>query len=167
MRWFESSHPSCVLFGATTRDWTMTFSFYGRRALFGAAALLFSACAAPSGSFSAPPSSVGVTGTNVKTAACAQARTSGAECRLASVRHGARPDASAFGPADFQARYNLPSSTKGSGQIVAIVDAYDNPNVASDLATYRSKYGLGAANSRSTTNRDRRVTIPPAAPRGA
>jgi subtilase family serine protease len=42
--------------------------------------------------------------------------------------------------------YNLPSSSKGSGQIVAIVDAFDNPNVASDLAVYRSEFGLPTAN---------------------
>jgi subtilase family serine protease len=48
-------------------------------------------------------------------------------------------------PADFQSAYNLPS-TKGTGQIVAIVDAYDNPNVASDLKTYRKEFGLPTAN---------------------
>ncbi|HTA54844.1 MAG TPA: hypothetical protein VK755_08905 [Candidatus Acidoferrales bacterium] len=56
------------------------------------------------------------------------------------------PAAAGWGPSDLQTRYNLPSSTKGSGQIVAIVDAYDNPNVASDLATYRTEFGLGTAN---------------------
>lgn len=49
-------------------------------------------------------------------------------------------------PIDFQTRYKLPSGTNGAGQIVAIVDAYDNPNVASDLSTYRSMFGLGTAN---------------------
>jgi hypothetical protein len=39
-------------------------------------------------------------------------------------------------PIDLQTRYNLPSGSNGAGQIVAIVDAYDNPNVASDLAAY-------------------------------
>ena len=63
---------------------------------------------------------------------------------LIASRGGMRPDVSGWGPADFQARYNLPSSTKGAGQIVAVVDAYDNPNVSSDLATYRSNFGLGA-----------------------
>ncbi len=48
-------------------------------------------------------------------------------------------------PSDLETRYNLPI-TKGSGQIVAIVDAYDNPNVASDLAAYRSEFGLGTPN---------------------
>ena len=44
-------------------------------------------------------------------------------------------------PADFKSAYNLPA-TKGAGQIVAIVDAYDNPNIASDLKTYRAEFGL-------------------------
>jgi subtilase family serine protease len=48
-------------------------------------------------------------------------------------------------PADFQAHYKLPSSSKGAGQIVAAVEAYDNPDVASNLATYRSEFGLGVA----------------------
>jgi subtilase family serine protease len=32
----------------------------------------------------------------------------------------------------------------GYGRTVGIVDAYDDPNVESDLATYRSNYGLPA-----------------------
>jgi subtilase family serine protease len=51
-----------------------------------------------------------------------------------------------WAPSNIQARYNLPSTTNGKGQIVAIVDAYDNPNVASDLSEYRSEFGLGTAN---------------------
>ena len=47
-----------------------------------------------------------------------------------------------YGPADLQSAYALPSSTAGSGQTVAIVDAYNDPNAASDLAVYRSTYGL-------------------------
>ncbi|MGA8576153.1 MAG: S8 family serine peptidase [Candidatus Cybelea sp.] len=51
-----------------------------------------------------------------------------------------------WGPQDLRARYRLPfSSTNGAGQIVALVDAYDNPNVASDLAAYRAQFGLGTA----------------------
>ena len=49
-----------------------------------------------------------------------------------------------LGAPDFEAAYKLPI-TKGSGQVVAIVDAYDNPTEASDLATYRTEYGLGTA----------------------
>jgi len=51
-----------------------------------------------------------------------------------------------WGPPDFQKRYNLPSSTKGTGQIVAVVDAFDNPDVASDMAAYRTEYGLPVGN---------------------
>lgn len=47
-----------------------------------------------------------------------------------------------FTPAQLQAAYHLPT-TKGAGQVVAIVDAYDNPKVTSDLDNYRSIFGLG------------------------
>jgi subtilase family serine protease len=47
-----------------------------------------------------------------------------------------------FGPADLQAAYALPSASAGAGQVIGIVDAYDHPNAAADLATYRSTYGL-------------------------
>jgi subtilase family serine protease len=51
---------------------------------------------------------------------------------------------SGYGPADLQSAYKLPSSTGGSGMTVALVDAYGYPNAESDLAVYRSKYGLPA-----------------------
>jgi N-acetylneuraminic acid mutarotase len=47
-----------------------------------------------------------------------------------------------YGPADLQAAYALPSATDGSGATVAIVDAYDDPTAAADLAVYRQHYGL-------------------------
>jgi subtilase family serine protease len=49
---------------------------------------------------------------------------------------------SGYGPADLQSAYKLPSSTAGAGQTVAIVDAFDDPTAESDLAQYRSFYGL-------------------------
>jgi subtilase family serine protease len=51
---------------------------------------------------------------------------------------------SGLSPANLQSAYKLPSSTAGSGQTVAIVDAYNAPNAEADLATYRSQYGLSA-----------------------
>ncbi len=51
-------------------------------------------------------------------------------------------DGGAYSPAYLQSAYNAPSATAGSGQTVAIVDAYDDPNAEADLATYRSHYGL-------------------------
>jgi hypothetical protein len=65
---------------------------------------------------------------------------------LIESKSGISPNVSGWAPSDFQTRYNLPSATNGKGQIVAIVDAYDNPNVATDLAAYRSQFGLGTAN---------------------
>ena len=65
---------------------------------------------------------------------------------LIESKGGISPTVGGLEPSDIQTRYNLPSSTKGSGQIVAIVDPYDNPNVASDLAAYRAEFGLGTAN---------------------
>jgi subtilase family serine protease len=45
-------------------------------------------------------------------------------------------------PADLQAAYGLTATTAGTGQTVAIVDAYDDPNAEADLATYRRTFGL-------------------------
>ena len=44
-------------------------------------------------------------------------------------------------PADIRSAYNLGNASSG-GRTVAIVDAYGYPRAASDLATYRSNYGL-------------------------
>jgi Putative Ig domain len=56
---------------------------------------------------------------------------------------------SGYGPTSLQSAYKLPSSSAGSGQRVYIVDAYDDPNAASDLNTYRSQYGLPACTTAS------------------
>ncbi|HEY4099630.1 MAG TPA: S53 family peptidase [Gemmatimonadales bacterium] len=53
---------------------------------------------------------------------------------------------SGYGPTDLRTAYNLAaaSASNGVGQTIAIVDAMDDPNAASDLAAYRSKFGLTA-----------------------
>jgi subtilase family serine protease len=48
-----------------------------------------------------------------------------------------------YGPAQFHGAYSLPT-TGPSGQTIAIVDAYDDPTVKSDLDVYDSTYGLPA-----------------------
>jgi subtilase family serine protease len=48
-----------------------------------------------------------------------------------------------LGPSQIQSAYKL-AGLSGGGRTVAIVDAYDDPNAASDLATYRQAYGLSA-----------------------
>jgi subtilase family serine protease len=52
-----------------------------------------------------------------------------------------------YGPPDLQSAYNLPSSTNGAGQTVAIVDAFDDPNAEADLQVYRSNFSLPACTS--------------------
>jgi phosphodiesterase/alkaline phosphatase D-like protein len=47
-----------------------------------------------------------------------------------------------YSPEDLRKAYELPSGTAGSGQTVAVVDAYDDPNAEEDLAVYRSHYKL-------------------------
>jgi subtilase family serine protease len=54
-----------------------------------------------------------------------------------------------YSPSDLQTAYGLTtySQDKGSGETVAIVDAYDDPNAASDLSVYRSEFGLSSCTS--------------------
>ncbi|MGN6688518.1 MAG: S53 family peptidase, partial [Actinomycetales bacterium] len=65
---------------------------------------------------------------------------------LAGKGHG--PTSSAvtpkgYGPTDIQSAYNLPSTFRTTAvPTVAIVDAYDDPTAESDLAVYRSWFGL-------------------------
>ena len=54
---------------------------------------------------------------------------------------------SGFGPSDLQSAYKLPSTSSGSGETVAIVDAYGDPNAYNDLTTYRSKFTLPACST--------------------
>lgn len=68
--------------------------------------------------------------------------------RLTDVAVFKGPAVSAFGPFGYgptslQQAYHL-KATLGAGRTVAIVDAYDDPDAESDLATYRNTYGLPA-----------------------
>lgn len=64
------------------------------------------------------------------------------------VPDGVKPDATApasgsYGPADIQSAYKIAGLSSGA-RTVAIVDAYGYPTAESDLATYRSYWGLPA-----------------------
>ncbi|MGH3164558.1 MAG: carboxypeptidase regulatory-like domain-containing protein [Trebonia sp.] len=52
-----------------------------------------------------------------------------------------------YSPADIQSAYDLPAAS--GSPLVAIVDAYDDPTAASDLATYRAQFGLPACTAAS------------------
>ncbi|MET7682744.1 S53 family peptidase [Streptomyces sp. NPDC005423] len=53
---------------------------------------------------------------------------------------------SGYSPTNIRSAYGLTSAaaSNGAGETIAIVDAYNDPNAESDLATYRSYYGLSA-----------------------
>ncbi|WP_340378648.1 putative Ig domain-containing protein [Streptomyces sp. SS7] len=76
-------------------------------------------------------------------ATCFAQRRTDIKQRLATALAAAAAAPSGLSPANLHSAYNLPS-TGGSGLTVAVVDAYNDPNAESDLATYRSTYGLSA-----------------------
>jgi subtilase family serine protease len=83
---------------------------------------------------------------------CTQTPTGRAACGAQVVTNssgvplaGGAPPSSVYGPAQFHGAYNLP--TGGSTKTIAIVDAYDDPNAAADLAAYDAAYGLSDLNA--------------------
>ena len=79
--------------------------------------------------------------------ACAAPRPGRAAClAIVDTDHRGRPLTAALAAADglqpyqaagLEAAYRLPSARRGHGQMIAIVDAYDDPRAAADLAVYR------------------------------
>ncbi len=93
-----------------------------------------------------------VTTAKVRTDACAHVarqihcdaiRISGGSVSADGVKPNAATPSGYF-PADLQSAYKLPSSTAGTGQTVAIVDAFDDPSAEADLGVYRAQFGLPA-----------------------
>ena len=88
--------------------------------------------------------------------ACAAADPGYASCLAVTdraVSHAARsgsaavaPPADGYRPADISSIYHLDTS-RGTGQTVAIVDAFDDPNAERDLAVYRSTWKLPACST--------------------
>ena len=52
------------------------------------------------------------------------------------------PRRDGYGPASLRAAYRLPGGTAGRGQTVAVIGAFRNPRIRSDLAIYREAWGL-------------------------
>ncbi len=119
-----------------------------RTAVIGAAALVATLCVSPGAAPTTPTSAVQVEHT------CAVAAAGHASCDAKlvvdstrtplAIRAGAAGAAPrGLGAGDIRAAYAL-SASAGKGQTIAIVDAYNDPNVAADLAVYRNKFGLPA-----------------------
>ena len=52
-----------------------------------------------------------------------------------------------YDPADLSSAYDIPAGG-GSGQTIAVIEAYGYPRAESDLAVYRAKYGLPPCTSK-------------------
>jgi subtilase family serine protease len=64
---------------------------------------------------------------------------------LFHARPAARAGPDPLSPSQIIAAYNLASTAGGAGTTIAIIDAYDAPNIANDLATFSNYFGLPAA----------------------
>ena len=75
---------------------------------------------------------------------CMLLKRDGLHSILASASPDAIPAGVGYGPSQLQSAYNLTSASaaNGTGRTIAIVDAFDDPTAAADLATYRSSAGL-------------------------
>ena len=51
-----------------------------------------------------------------------------------------------YGPAQLQSAYKLPSATAGTGQKIAVVDAFNYPTAVADFNFYRANWGLPPCN---------------------
>ena len=51
---------------------------------------------------------------------------------------------SGMSPAQIKQAYGFPANLEGAGQVIAIIDAFDDPNIESDLATFSTQFNLPA-----------------------
>jgi subtilase family serine protease len=137
----------------------MRMDRYRGIAAVGAAALIAGSVVTASVAVASPTSTI-VSRTTALLNSCALPTSGHASClsvlrahRVTLSNGTIRPAAAAttpsgFGPSDLHSAYNLPT-TGGSGQTVGIVDAFNDPTAAADLAVYRANYGLPACTAAS------------------
>ena len=79
---------------------------------------------------------------------------------------GASPPSGSFTPAQIQQAYQFNQvSYNGSDETIAIVDAYNDPDIQSDLNTFDSEFGL-ASTTIKVVNQTGGSTLPSADPTG-
>jgi hypothetical protein len=110
----------------------------------------------PAAAQAAPDTATGTAGQATAKAACSKPLFPGAPVCYSLIRtdvHAVHADAiapdatpSGYGPSDLQSAYNIASAaaSNGGGATVAVMELADDPNLESNLATYRSQYGLPA-----------------------
>jgi subtilase family serine protease len=96
---------------------------------------------------------------------CFALKRAGIHPQTSSVSPNAIPAGVGYGPSQLQAAYSLTSvsASNGAGRTIALVDAFDYPSAASDLASYRSAAGLPAANFIKVNQNGQTSPLPPAA----
>jgi len=87
---------------------------------------------------------------------CFALKRDGIHPQTASASPDAIPSGYGYGPSQLQSAYNLTSASAadGAGRTVALVDAYNDPTAASDLAEYRSAAGLPVVPSFEQVNQE-------------
>jgi hypothetical protein len=87
---------------------------------------------------------------------CLSLKRDGIHPKAASVTPDAIPAGYGYGPSQLQSAYALTSASAsdGSGRTIALVDAYNDPTAASDLAAYRSAAGLPVVPSFKQVNQN-------------
>lgn len=85
---------------------------------------------------------------------------------LSDMQSFAGASSAGYTPAQLRAAYGFAGITFGSaaadgtGQTIAIIDAYDDPNIASDLATFDSQLGIAAPPSFQVVNQTGGTKLP-------
>jgi hypothetical protein len=97
---------------------------------------------------------------------CFALKRNGVHVNAASATPNAIPSGVGYGPSQLQSAYNLTSASAadGAGRTVALVDAYDDPTAAADLAAYRSAAGLPTANFKKVNQEGATSPLPAEAP---
>jgi hypothetical protein len=87
---------------------------------------------------------------------CFALKRGGIHPQTASISPNAIPSGYGYGPSQLQSAYNLTSASAadGAGRTVALVDAYNDPTAAADLAAYRSAAGLPVVPSFKQVNQE-------------
>ncbi|MCA1685490.1 MAG: S53 family peptidase, partial [Planctomycetia bacterium] len=73
------------------------------------------------------------------------------------------PSAAAVTPAHLASAYGLTSTSTGVGTTIAIVDAYNDPNIQADLQAFDAQYNLPTA-SLTVVNQDNGTSLPQSDP---
>ncbi|MDR3621208.1 MAG: S53 family peptidase [Paludisphaera borealis] len=76
-----------------------------------------------------------------------------------------KPVATALTPSQILTAYGFSkSATAGAGTTIAIVDAYNDPNIKADLATFDATYGLAAASLTVVNQQGQTTNLPATSP---